>query len=168
MCSPSLFAAGAIAVSDDGASLLFESAGAVQLISATGNVRRLADAGPGALAVFAPGGHDAAVIDAAAVAFFADVAGSSTVRRLPGVAGAKGADFSADGRKLFVAASAGVTAIDTASGDRAEIECACRITGLTRMGTAYRLTDLSGAPLWLLDAGQPELRVVFVPARTAL
>jgi hypothetical protein len=153
-----------LAVSDDGAFLLFESTGVVQLISAAGNARRLADAGPGALVAFAPAGHDAAVIDAAALVLFADVAGPSTVRRLPGVAGAKGAAFSADGRKFFVAA-AGVTAVDIASGDRAEIECACRITGLTRMGTSYRLTDLTDAPLWLLDAAQPEARVVFVPAR---
>ena len=93
---------------------------------------------------------------------FQDVAGAATVRRLPGVAGAKGAAFSADRRKLFVT-GAQVMALDIASGDHAEIACGCSPSGLTPMGSAFRLNELTGEPLWLLDVSA-DPRTVFVPA----
>jgi len=156
------FAAGPAAVSDDGLYLLYTSGDAVELLGVAGDSRKLTAAASGALPVFAPGGHDAAVIDAQGVALFTDATGAATVRRLPGIAGVRGADFSADGKRLFVAGT-GVTTLDMASGDRSELACNCRPAGLSRMGGSYRLNELGTDPLWLLDASA-EPRIVFVPA----
>jgi hypothetical protein len=157
---------GTLAVSDDGAYLLYESAGSVQLLPVAGSSRKLTDAVPNALLAFAPGGHDAAVIDGHTVALFQDVAGASTVRNLPGIAGGKGAGFSSDGKTLFVAAPA-VIAMNVATGDVSEIACNCQPSGLIRMGNSFRLNELGTEPLWLLDASA-EPKVMFVPARSAM
>ncbi len=154
---------GPVAVSDDGLYLLYGSGATVQLLGAGGDSRTLTDAAAGALPVFARGNHDAAVIDANTIALFQDAAGAATVRRLPGVSAVRGADFTADGKQLFLAA-ASVTALDLTTGDRSAIACDCRPAGLTRMGTAYRLNDLGRGPLWLLDASAAAPRIVFVPA----
>jgi hypothetical protein len=159
-------ASGALALSDDGAYLLYSSGTSIDLLGADGNTRKLSEAASGAFVAFAPGGHDAAVVDGESVALFQDVAGASTVRRLPGIGGGKDVGFSADGRKLFVAAST-VMSVDVASGERTEIACDCHPTGLARMGNAFRLNDLGTEPLWLLDA-TAEPRVVFVPARSGM
>ncbi len=153
---------GPVAVSDDGLYLLYGTGSTVELLGVAGDSRKLTDAS-GAMLVFAPGGHDAAIIDAQAIALFQDAAGPATVRRLPGVTGVRGADFSPDGKHLYLAAAA-VTAIDVATGDRAGIACDCRPTGLSRMGSAFRLNELGSGPLWLLDAAAAEPRIVFVPA----
>lgn len=153
---------GPVAVSDDGKYLLYGNADAVELLGVAGDSRQLTTAAPGATVLFAPGGRDAAVIDAQAIALFHDAAGAATVRRLPGVTGIRGADFSPDGKQLFIAGSA-VRSIDTATGDSIEIACNCRPTGLVRMGSAFRLNDLGSGPIWLLDAAA-DPRIVFVPA----
>lgn len=153
---------GPVAVSDDGLYLLYGNGGAVELLGVAGDSRKLTDAAANALPVFAPGGHDAAVIDAQGIALFQDAAGAATVRRLPGLSGVRGADFSPDGKRLFLAAAA-VTTLDIATGDRNELTCNCRPAVLDRMGTAFRLTDLGSGPLWLLDASA-DPRIVFVPA----
>jgi DNA-binding beta-propeller fold protein YncE len=157
---------GAMAVSDDGSYLLYGSSGAVELLGISGDSRKLTDAGLGALVAFAPGGHDAAVVDGGMVAFFQDAAGAATVRRLPGIAGGKGVAFSPDGGRLFVAA-ASVTAVDVLTGDRGEIVCGCRPSGLVRIGNAFRLNDLDAEPLWLLDVSA-DPQMVFVPARAGI
>jgi hypothetical protein len=155
---------GPLTVSDDGLYLLYGNGSAIEILPVSGDPRKLTDAAENAIPVFAPGGHDAVVIDAQAVALFSDIAGAATTRRLPGIAGVRGAVFSGDGKRLFVAA-AGVIAIDAVSGDRTEIACNCHPSGLARMGSSYRLTDLGAGPLWLLDA-TAEPRIVFVPATT--
>jgi hypothetical protein len=151
-----------IALSDDGSYLLMGKGSTIELLGVAGDSRKLTDAGPGALAVFAPGGHDAAVIDARGIALFQDAAGAATVRRLDGIAGVRAADFSADGKRLFLA-GASVTSVDTATGTSTPIACDCRPTGLARMGSTFRLNGLGSGPLWLLDAAA-EPRIVFVPA----
>jgi hypothetical protein len=154
--------AGAVAVSDDGMYLLYGNGAAVELLGVAGDSRKLTDAAPGAVPVFAPGGHDAAVIDGQNLSLFRDAAGAATVRRLPGASGVKGADFSQDGKRLFVA-GASVTTVDLASGERAELACSCKVAGLSRMGSAFRLTELGTGPLWLLDVAS-DPKIVFVPA----
>jgi len=157
---------GPVAVSDDGAYLLYGSGGAIELLGIAGDSRKLTDAAVGALPAFAPGGHDAAIVDGQAVALFRDAAGAATVRHLPGIGAAKGVAFSPDGRRLFVAGASVVT-VDVATGDRSEIACGCRPTGLARMGNAFRLNELGTEPLWLLDASA-DPKVVFVPARSGM
>src|SRR4051794_32708730 len=63
---------GPVAVSDDGAYLLYGPGATMELLGIAGDSRKLTDAGPGALPAFAPGGHDAAVVDSQAVALFQD------------------------------------------------------------------------------------------------
>jgi hypothetical protein len=154
---------GPLAVSDDGLYLLYGNGSAIEILPVAADSRKLTDAAENAIPVFAPGGHDAAVIDAQAVSLFSDVAGAATVRRLlPGIAGVSGAAFSGEGKRLFVA-SASVVVIDAVSGDRNDIACNCHPSGLARMGSSYRLNDLGAGPLWLFDAAA-EPRIVFVPA----
>lgn len=153
---------GPVAVSDDSQWLLYGNGDEVDLISVSGNSRKLTDAAANALPVFAPGGHDAAVLDANAVVFIQDVAGAATIRKSAGIRAVKDAAFSADGKRLFAAAGM-VTAIDVASGEQAQINCDCRVSSLSRMGSAFRLNELGNGPLWVLDASS-DPRVVFVPA----
>ncbi len=67
-----------LAISDDGAYLLHATGGPVELIGLAGDSRKLMDAAPGALAVFAPESHDAAVIHSGKLTIFRDVIGDAT------------------------------------------------------------------------------------------
>jgi hypothetical protein len=162
-----------LAVSDDGAFVLFASGEAVRVLSGDGEDRHLIEAGAGTLVAFAPNGKDAAVAGTrgAGIVFFKDVAGATVRRTLAaaGVAGAGGLAFSADGSKLFVASPVdrAVIAFQIESGERSAIACNCQPDGLTRMGALYRLNELGSGPLWLLDSTGAEPRTVFVPAATA-
>lgn len=150
------------ALSDDGRYLLYGNGDAVELLGVAGDSRRLTRSGAAAQLAFAPGGHDAAVIEAQGVTLFQDAAGAATVRRLPGVTGARAAGFSNDGKKLYLAGDT-VTVLDLGNGERTDIACDCRPAGLSRMGGAYRLNEIGSGPLWLLDVSGPPA-VLFVPA----
>jgi hypothetical protein len=158
-----------LAVSDDGAYLLYAAGGPVELIGVAGDSRKLMDAPPGALAAFAPGGHDAAVLHGGALTIFQDVIGAATRREVAGVTAPSAVSFSTDGRTVFVASerSRGIQAIDAATGSATTLSCECAPAALIPMGSFFRLQELGEGPLWLLDAGsQP--RLVFVPAKSEL
>jgi hypothetical protein len=165
-------ATGSLAVSDDGALLLFAANGSIQLLGTAGENRKLMDVGDGAWVAFAPGGRDAAVADpgGAGVVLFRDVAGASTQSLLAppddSIAAPVGLAFSPDGRKLYLASSAArsVTVLDLATRDRSAIPCDCAPAGLVPMGNLLRLNEPGAGPLWLLDAGGSKLQIVFVPA----
>jgi hypothetical protein len=160
-----------LALSDDGGYILFTAGGSLQLQSAGGR-RKLMDAADGAIAAFKAGGLDAAALDSAGVGLvlFRDLAGSSqqTVVASPddSTASPVGLAFSSNGRRLFVASASAraVASFDLQTGDRASVACSCALTGLAAMGNLLRLNELGTDPLWLLDAGAEELRIVFVPA----
>jgi DNA-binding beta-propeller fold protein YncE len=161
------------AISDDGAYLLSVSAGSVRLLSVNGENRSLVPAGAGALVAFAPGGHDAAVIDpAAGLLLIRDAAGAATPQTIAqpddSLASAAGIGFSQDGGRLYVASAAAqvVVIFDLAGSTRGMIACDCTPTTLVPMGSLFRLSEFSSAPLWLLDAGAAPPRIVFVPAPT--
>jgi YVTN family beta-propeller protein len=103
------------------------------------------------------------------VVLFRDVAGAATQSVLapPGdsIAAPVGLAFSPDGRKLYVASSAArsVTVLDPATGERSAIACDCAPAGLVPMGNLLRLTEPGAGPLWLLDAGGGNPKMVFVP-----
>ena len=126
---PRLSRAGSLAISDDGAYLLFAIGGSVQLIGTAGDGYKLMDTGPGALVAFSAGGHDAAIAwDGAALVLFRDLTGASERRALTGTAAPTGLAFSPDGRKLFVASASArsVAAYDLGSGEPTTIACDCR------------------------------------------
>ncbi len=162
-----------LAVSDDGAYLLFGAGADIQLASRAGGVRGVMTAGTGASVAFASGGHDAAVA--------ARGTGAVLIRDVPGAAAQQtlaagdasfqkiaGLAFSADGKRLFIASPAAqsVVILDMA-GNRTDVACGCSSTELVPMGNLFRLNELGAGPLWLADAGASGPRVVFVPALQA-
>src|SRR5262249_54311290 len=164
-----------LAISDDAAYLLAYGRGTVRLLGpASGQNFKLMDTAEGAIAAFAPGGYDAAVADTdAGLMLFRNAAqgGEPNVLAAPddGLTSPVGLSFSADGRKLFVASSArrSIFSFDLTSGDRGAIACECTPAGLVRMGSVFRLNELGSEPLWVLDPGISEARIVFVPIARA-
>jgi hypothetical protein len=165
----------ALAVSDDARTLLVSVNNSIRLFESYADMGKLIDTAPGALVAFAAGSHDAAVADAAAgVVLYHDLAGagSSQVIAPPDQNGAASSAlaFSADGKALFLASGAAqaVTQLDLSAGSRNRIACNCSPTELAPMGDVFRLTELGGDPLWLLDAPESTPRIVFVPAFASL
>jgi DNA-binding beta-propeller fold protein YncE len=161
------------AISDDGVYVLSVSGGSVLLLSVNGQNRSLVQASAGSLVAFAPGGHDAAVMDpVAGLMVIRDAAGTATPQTIApsddSLASAVGIGFSQNGAKLYVASSTaqGVVAFDLNAGSRNTITCDCTPATLITMGSLFRLTEFGSAPLWLLDAGAAAPRIVFVPAAT--
>jgi hypothetical protein len=157
-----------LAVSDDGQYLLYGAGGLVELFSVAGDRRQVANGPREVAAAFAPGGHDAAVIQRDKVTLFQDIAGAATVRTFPGIEMPSGVAFSPDGQKLFVASMGlpSVTIIQVATGDRTELTCDCSPSALTPMGSLFRLNELGTDPLWLLDTAS-DRGLIFVPAPTS-
>jgi hypothetical protein len=160
-----------LAISDDGSLILAAAGASVLVFDADGSSRKLAGVAAGALVAFAPGGLDAVVVDrSAGVVVYRGLKGAAvpilvappddTMPSPSGVA------FSADGSRLFVADSAAktVAAFDIGAGTKSNLGCQCTPAGLARMGSVFRLNDGASGPLWLLDAGAGEARIVFVPA----
>jgi hypothetical protein len=154
-----------LAVSDDGAYLLYAAGGPIELIGVNGDRRQVAGGAPGAIAAFAPGGHDAAVINDTRLTLFQDIAGAATERSFAGIAAPSALAFSPDGQRLFVASATGpaVTTIQVATGDRSALPCDCAPSKLIPMGSLFRLNELGAEPLWLLDTAS-DRGLVFVPA----
>jgi hypothetical protein len=154
-----------LAISDDGAYLLYAAGGPIELIGVAGDSRQVMAGAAGALAAFAPGGHDAAVIHSGKLTLFQDIAGAATERSFAGIAAPSAVAFSPDAQKLFVASATGraVTTIQVATGERSALACDCAPAALIPMGSVFRLTELGSEPLWLLDTAS-DRGLVFVPA----
>jgi hypothetical protein len=164
-----------LAVSDDARTLLASLTDSIRLFESYADMGKLIDAAPGALVAFAAGGHDAAVADAGAgILVFHDLAGAGASQVIAPPDENRGASsalaFSADGKALFLASASAqaVTELDLTGGARTRVACSCSPTVLARMGNVFRLTELAGDPLWLLDAPESTPRIVFVPAFESL
>jgi len=164
----------AMAIGDDGHTVLVGAGGNVLQAAASGDVTVLSDLG-----------HVAAItIPAAGTAFVAD-SGTNQIYRVRGIGAGMEADViagpkdgiqtpvavavSRDGSRAFVAnAKSGKVSIVELAGERAvsSVSCDCRLTGLDRLAgnETFRLTEMSSRPLWIVDAGGTEPRVLFVPA----
>jgi DNA-binding beta-propeller fold protein YncE len=163
----------ALALSDDGIYMLSVAEGSARLLSIHGQNRSLFPAQADALVAFAAGGHDAAVMDSVTgLTLVRDAAGNAGTQVLAapdeGLAGPAGLAFSPDETTLYVASATAqsVVAFNLAAASRTTIGCSCTPTTLVPLGNLFRLTELTGAPLWLLDGGLSP-RTVFVPARVA-
>ena len=154
-----------LAVSDDGQYLLYGAGGLIELFGVAGDRRRVADGAREVTAAFAPGGHDAVVVQLDKLTLFHDIAGAATVRTFPGIEMPSGVAFSPDGQKLFVASMGrpSVTILQVANGERTELPCDCTATTLSQMGSLFRLNELGTEPLWLLDTAS-DRGLVFVPS----
>ncbi len=163
----------ALAVSDDGQTLLAGVADSVYWVSPSGEVpilKRLHKIVSIALA----SNHTALVADGL----------TNQIHRLQNVTGAVELDdvagpkegiaapvavaISHDGKRAFVAnsKSGSITILDLqAKTDVGQLSCQRTPTGLDRLaGTdVFRLTELSNRPMWVLEAAAHQSRIVFVP-----
>ena len=153
-----------LAVSDDGGYLIYAAGGPVELLGVAGDSRQVLDAAPGTLAAFAPGGHDAAVIQSDKIFIFNDIVGPATRRTVASAPSPSALAYSPDARSLLMASAVerNVTTLDLASGERASLACDCEPASLIRMGSVFRLNELGKAPLWLLDTANRN-SLIFVP-----
>jgi hypothetical protein len=161
-----------LAVSDDGSALLVSASNAVRLYGSFADMGKLMDTAGSALLAFAAGGHDAAMVDpaGAGVVLFHDLTGANASQALAPsdntISASSALAFSADGNSLLLASSTGqtITAFDLSAGGRNSIACNCAPNALTRMGNLFRLNDLGGDPVWLLDTRSSNPQILFVPA----
>jgi DNA-binding beta-propeller fold protein YncE len=171
----------ALAVSDGGRAVLIAPAGepaSVWLATADVGQRFLYTAAGSPSLAFLVGSLDAAIADGAAgaVVLVRDPAGQPQVTQIggqaEGVSHPLAIAASQDNSKIFVANAqpAGVVSLSLTGEDPVTQPCACTLTGLERMagGTAFRLNEAGGGPIWVLDAGGPTMRVVFVPEQMQL
>jgi len=160
-----------LAVSDDGAALvaierltkldaavrLYRGAGAPVLLR---NGRRIAGV------EFLPGSSDALLAESDAVYLVSEAFGPQLIAgRDDGISGVTAAAPSADGARVIIAMQSGRIAIrDRATNAQSIVSCACRPTGLARLRGpgVFRLNEIGDGPLWLLDAGSGEPRILFV------
>ena len=152
-----------LAISDDGGYLIYAAGGPVELLSVAGDSRQVLDAAPGTLAAFAPGSHDAAVIQSGKLYMFNDIAGSATRRTVDSADSPSDLAYSPDARSLLIASAStrSVTTVNLETGDRSSLACDCAPAKLTPMGSVFRLNELGKGPLWLLDTSGRGL--IFVP-----
>jgi hypothetical protein len=84
-----------------------------------------------------------------------------------GLAGVLSAAASVDGARIVIATASGaIDILDRTAGTRRTLECACLPGALTplRGNAVFRLNDAGDGPLWILDAGAAEPRLLFVAA----
>jgi hypothetical protein len=165
-----------LAVNDDGSMALVNfddgTASAVWSISSDGSVKPLVSSHPSSMA-FLASGHEAIISDGATQEIFivADLAGSATRIPLALIDGPPSAPIdvaiSKDGYRAFVITgnSAAVTILDLDTGSRSIIPCACSPTALHALkGTdLFSLNRVSDPAFHLLQAAEPEPRIVPVP-----
>jgi hypothetical protein len=164
-----------MAISDDGALMLVSTGNSVRLYGSLADMGELMTTNGHAQLAFAAGGHDAAIADpsGAGIVLYRDLTGARESRVLAAsddtIGKASALAFSADGRNLLMASAdaASLTTFDLAGGARNAVACSCQPSRLTRMGDVFRLNDLGGDPVWLLDTRSSEPRLVFVPALAA-
>ena len=157
------------ALSDDGELLLCaETSAETMVLSAAGDLGRIALTSAATAVAFAPHGRTAVVVSASEALLVRDAGNANASAALPleGIAGADAAAFSADGATLYFTHRRSVTTYRMGGGQApAVLECDCRPAGLIRMGTGevYRLTEYTGAPLRILDGAAATPRIVTIP-----
>ncbi|MBI1745345.1 MAG: hypothetical protein HYR55_02005 [Acidobacteria bacterium] len=168
----------ALAIGEDGRRVLVGTVGPdggmIYRISVGETGQPIAAVGQAAGIAFMPGETEALVADCAGqqVLRVRAVMGAATVERLAGEGeGVKypvAATVSEDGQRVFIANGGdnSVTIVPLERGPGSQRSVRGRVTGLARLnGTSvYRLTDVGGGPLQILDGSGSEPRIVFVPA----
>ena len=82
-----------------------------------------------------------------------------------GIANVVGAAASGDGAQVFIAMRSGQVAVrNLAAGTQTLLACSCEPAGMWRLrGKAvFRLNELGAGPVWLVDGGTAEPRILFV------
>jgi hypothetical protein len=163
----------ALAVSDAGALLAAvspeEGSAAVYFLEPGSDPRLVLSLRRASVLAFIPGSADALAADDIdnRVYLVHDPAGSAAATVVAaaenGINGPVAIRALGTSRVLTVNSQSGaITVTDLAGGASSTIECGCTPTELEPLaGSIYRLT--ASGPIWLLDAGAPELRTAFVP-----
>jgi DNA-binding beta-propeller fold protein YncE len=160
-----------MAVSDDGAFVLLSSEG-VRFVGPEQSGAFLALPPSVTAMSFGPGSHDLVAVTHSGDVYIGRSIDTNGDFRQVYAGGEQTADpvgvrFSADGQRAFTANASGVVvAIDIMNASGNSVSCRCVPTVLEPLGSGplFRLTQISGQPLMLFDAGATEPRVWFVPA----
>jgi DNA-binding beta-propeller fold protein YncE len=155
----------ALALSDDGAAVLAAAQSSVFVAGESAEWRAI-EKGRWVFA-FAPGTRDAVLAGpGGAVHRVRDVAGSASRESIApateGAAAVSAIAFTPAGR-LVVGKDQTILLIESSGELRGTFTCDCSPAALTRMGSVFRLGEVSEAPLWLLDGASGAGRLVFVP-----
>jgi hypothetical protein len=165
---------GAVAVSDDGA-LLAAAGGSLFAVAPGGDPVPIPFTGQASSIVFAAGTRDALVAgrEDNQIALLRDVTGRAEYRLLAGAN--DGIDspvgLAISGRRALVASAGNgaITIIGMDGGAAASVACGCEVTGLERLNGAslFRVSEMGAGPLWMLDDGAGDPRLLFVPEEVA-
>jgi hypothetical protein len=161
-----------LAVSDDGASL------AAVVANPTGSdatVFSYAAAGAGQALLgdrrfssleFVPGSATLLMATETAVYLYQGSQGLQLLAdQRDGIADLVGAAASSDGARVFIAMRSGLVAVrDLAAGTQKLLSCSCEPAGIWRLrgNAVFRLNELSAGPVWLVDGGTADPRILFV------
>jgi hypothetical protein len=166
-----------LAVSDDGGAIILgiaeESSGAVYLAKPGGELRKISLVGEATALSFLTHGLDVLLADRVnnSVWVLKDVLGTAVGVQLAGendgISEPIAVASSRDSQRIFVAnaGSQSLATLDLATGRWGFARAGRSVTGLYSLKgeSVFRLTDLSDQPLLVLDGGNAEARVVFVP-----
>ncbi len=158
-----------LAVSADGSSLLAAVDAVAYLIPAAGSARRLGSFRNISALRCVEDSADVLIADAEANSIYLVQSATGEMTLLAserdGIAGP--ADLAVDGRRILVAnkASGAITILDRDGAPPSSVQCACNPNTLSRMAgsSVFRLTDASGAPIWMIDAGKTDTPVLAIP-----
>jgi hypothetical protein len=166
-----------LGVSDDATAVLLGCSesenGAIYLLTLGGELRNVSFVGRAAAMAFLARSTNVLVADSKNTEVFLlrDVTGAAArttlVNREQGISEPVTVEASEDNKRIFIVNSGGneILVLELESGVIRGISAPSGTLTLCRLkgDGVFRLTDFSGNLLWLLDGGQTEPRVVFVP-----
>jgi hypothetical protein len=164
----------ALAVSDDARTALvavsIDETSNVWIFPQDGDPKSVLTAGRVVSISFVPESSDALIVDERQqVVYLLNSENASTVVAglADGIEGPIAAQSSRNRKFVYVAAAGNgrILILNTEDGSRRELTCPCALQSLARMSeeAVFRLGEVSDGPMWLLDAGAAEPRLVFVP-----
>ncbi|MEO7145104.1 MAG: hypothetical protein ABI165_16525, partial [Bryobacteraceae bacterium] len=162
----------AIAVSDDGNALVAVVGGdapALYAFASDGTMSRVALSETVAAVAFLNRAQDVVLGGVSDAFLLQDVLGAQTLTALvsDGLQSPVALAVAADNTRAFALNSnlSGVVTLDLGGGPAALADCGCTATGLAQMNgnATFRLTDYTGDPMLVFDAGVSNTRVLFVP-----
>ena len=156
-----------MALSDDGELLLTGA----RMLGPEPGFRELPVGGPVSALAFRPQSHDLLIATPESILLVRDVDTAAQFQVVDPAAGAVALAFSTDGKRGFAvhAAEGAITVFRLDQGTSTRIACRTspRVLQALRGNDVFRLNEISEGPLWLLDAGEVDARVWFVPPATS-
>lgn len=169
---------GSLAVNADGTAVLAaasvgDDAAVAYLFPASGTAHSLGSFQTISALRFADDGADVLVADSQAnsVYLVRSITGETTLIASERDGIAEPVDLAVDGRRILVVnkASGLITILDRDGAPPSSVECACKPTALLRLAgsSVFRLTEMTTAPLWMIDAGKIDTPVLAIPTGVA-